>query len=160
MLTEIAHRRRQWADYFDSQGIQYAFFSAANATALQQARRDALAAEDMRLARENLREDEEQYESSEAPDEKNAADFTAQKHTPPPGSDTSEEGREGVENYEEEELDCDRSWPDPRPSACLRGWERSSRLVDCSRGTSRRRRSTAADIPPSSRSSLLSSAAA
>lgn len=35
--------RRQWADYFDQQGVQYAFFSAANAAALQQARREALA---------------------------------------------------------------------------------------------------------------------
>jgi large subunit GTPase 1 len=30
-----------WADYFDEQGIQYAFFSAANASALQQVKRDA-----------------------------------------------------------------------------------------------------------------------
>ncbi|KAG6911573.1 hypothetical protein DXG01_011875 [Tephrocybe rancida] len=37
-----AQQRCLWADYFDSQGIQYAFFSAANATALQEARRDAL----------------------------------------------------------------------------------------------------------------------
>ncbi|KIJ64999.1 hypothetical protein HYDPIDRAFT_124392 [Hydnomerulius pinastri MD-312] len=38
-----ATQRRIWADYFDGQGIQYAFFSAANAAAIQQARRDALA---------------------------------------------------------------------------------------------------------------------
>ncbi|KNZ75676.1 Large subunit GTPase 1, partial [Termitomyces sp. J132] len=35
-------QRCLWADYFDSHGIQYAFFSAAHATALQQAKRDAL----------------------------------------------------------------------------------------------------------------------
>lgn len=34
--------RREWANFFDGEGIQYAFFSAANAVALQQARRDAL----------------------------------------------------------------------------------------------------------------------
>lgn len=34
--------RRLWADYFDTHGITYAFFSAANAAAIQQARRDAL----------------------------------------------------------------------------------------------------------------------
>ena len=34
--------RRQWADYFDKHNVQYAFFSAANATAIQQARRDVL----------------------------------------------------------------------------------------------------------------------
>ncbi|CDW96598.1 hypothetical protein [Sporisorium scitamineum] len=31
-------QRRYWADYFDAQGIQYAFFSAANAAAIQLAR--------------------------------------------------------------------------------------------------------------------------
>ena len=33
----------QWADYFDQHAIQYAFFSAANAAALQIARKEALA---------------------------------------------------------------------------------------------------------------------
>ncbi|KAG9222623.1 hypothetical protein CCMSSC00406_0004537 [Pleurotus cornucopiae] len=37
-----ARQRRLWADYFDTHGITYAFFSAANAAAIQQARRDAL----------------------------------------------------------------------------------------------------------------------
>ncbi|EIN14067.1 P-loop containing nucleoside triphosphate hydrolase protein [Punctularia strigosozonata HHB-11173 SS5] len=41
-----AKQRRLWADYFDSLGVRYAFFSAANAAALQQARRDALAAQE------------------------------------------------------------------------------------------------------------------
>ncbi|KAG5651606.1 hypothetical protein H0H81_008066 [Sphagnurus paluster] len=39
-----AKQRCLWADYFDSQNVQYAFFSAANAAAIQKARRDALAA--------------------------------------------------------------------------------------------------------------------
>ncbi|KAF4605039.1 hypothetical protein EYR40_003822 [Pleurotus pulmonarius] len=39
-----ARQRRLWADYFDTHGITYAFFSAANAAAIQQARRDALGA--------------------------------------------------------------------------------------------------------------------
>ncbi|KDQ19877.1 hypothetical protein BOTBODRAFT_183905 [Botryobasidium botryosum FD-172 SS1] len=34
-------QRKLWADYFDTQGIQYAFFSAANAQAIQEARRAA-----------------------------------------------------------------------------------------------------------------------
>lgn len=38
------HFSCRWADYFESQGIRYAFFSAANAAALQQARREALEA--------------------------------------------------------------------------------------------------------------------
>ena len=35
------YSRSQWADYFDQHHVQYAFYSAANATALQQARREA-----------------------------------------------------------------------------------------------------------------------
>ncbi|KAN0060323.1 hypothetical protein ACQY0O_007652 [Thecaphora frezii] len=41
-------QRREWAKYFDAQGIQYAFFSALNAAALQAAR----AEEEQRLADE------------------------------------------------------------------------------------------------------------
>ena len=33
--------RKLWADYFDEQNVNYAFFSAANAAALQDARREA-----------------------------------------------------------------------------------------------------------------------
>ncbi|KAH9898170.1 P-loop containing nucleoside triphosphate hydrolase protein [Cubamyces lactineus] len=39
-----AKQRKLWADYFDSQGVHYAFFSAANAAAIQEARREAEAA--------------------------------------------------------------------------------------------------------------------
>ncbi|KIM47835.1 hypothetical protein M413DRAFT_439514 [Hebeloma cylindrosporum] len=39
-----AKQRCQWADYFDQQGVKYAFYSAADAAALQQALRDAEAA--------------------------------------------------------------------------------------------------------------------
>ena len=41
IVTDEQHFRQQWADYFDQKGVTYAFFSAANATALQQARREA-----------------------------------------------------------------------------------------------------------------------
>lgn len=41
--AEILHRK-QWAEYFEAQGVQYAFFSAANAAALQAARQEAEAA--------------------------------------------------------------------------------------------------------------------
>lgn len=51
-----------WADHFDKQGIQYAFFSAANATALQEARREAAAAEAGKL-----HDDEESSEDSDGP---------------------------------------------------------------------------------------------
>ncbi|KAF9447793.1 P-loop containing nucleoside triphosphate hydrolase protein [Macrolepiota fuliginosa MF-IS2] len=39
-----AQQRCHWADYFESQGIRYAFFSAANAAAIQQARKEAVEA--------------------------------------------------------------------------------------------------------------------
>jgi large subunit GTPase 1 len=39
--TDYAFARRIWADYFDSQGIRYAFYSAANATARQEILREA-----------------------------------------------------------------------------------------------------------------------
>ncbi|KAI0307671.1 P-loop containing nucleoside triphosphate hydrolase protein [Multifurca ochricompacta] len=41
-------QRRIWADYFDSQGIRYAFYSAVNATALQEALQTALATEELK----------------------------------------------------------------------------------------------------------------
>jgi len=58
LLTE--QQRCLWADYFDEQEIQFAFFSAANAAALQQARRDSIAcaeAKDAHSAEENEEED-------------------------------------------------------------------------------------------------------
>jgi len=39
--TDYAFARRIWADYFDSQGIRYAFYSATNATARQEILREA-----------------------------------------------------------------------------------------------------------------------
>ncbi len=39
--TDYAFARRIWADYFDSQGIRYAFYSATNATARQEILRGA-----------------------------------------------------------------------------------------------------------------------
>lgn len=65
VLNQLKYRRL-WADYFDEQGIQYAFFSAANAAALQEARRDSIAAEE---ARQNAASSEsEGSESDEAED--------------------------------------------------------------------------------------------
>ena len=48
-VTDAQLVRRQWADYFDQQGVTYAFFSAANATALQKARREIQEAADAAL---------------------------------------------------------------------------------------------------------------
>nr|VWO94258.1 Beta-xylanase (EC [Ganoderma boninense] len=43
-----ARQRKLWADYFDERNVKYAFFSAANAAAIQEARREAAAAEAQR----------------------------------------------------------------------------------------------------------------
>ncbi|KAJ7900158.1 P-loop containing nucleoside triphosphate hydrolase protein [Mycena olivaceomarginata] len=71
-----AQQRCFWADYFDKQGIQYAFFSAANAAALQQARRDALESqatdhesEDHVDGNEESDEDTDEDEEEESDDE-------------------------------------------------------------------------------------------
>ncbi|KAJ7655003.1 hypothetical protein DFH06DRAFT_1201312 [Mycena polygramma] len=59
-----AQQRCLWADYFDKQGIQYAFFSAANAAALQQARRDALEAQNSANDGQEV-DDDESHDSDE-----------------------------------------------------------------------------------------------
>ncbi|KAG8880203.1 hypothetical protein FRB98_005287 [Tulasnella sp. 332] len=62
-------QRRQWADYFDGQGIQYAFFSALDAKALQEAKRMAAEAQStgesltVEQAREKIRREEEESEN-------------------------------------------------------------------------------------------------
>jgi large subunit GTPase 1 len=58
--------RCQWADYFDAQGIHYAFFSAANAVALQLARREAAEAQ---LRSEELEQDSDELEKEESEEE-------------------------------------------------------------------------------------------
>ncbi|CCF51238.1 hypothetical protein NDA11_001826 [Ustilago hordei] len=60
-------QRRYWADYFDAQGIQYAFFSAANAAAIQLAR----AEEEERLRLEQLKLSESRNEDDEEEDDEN-----------------------------------------------------------------------------------------
>jgi large subunit GTPase 1 len=61
--TDYAFARRIWADYFDSQGIRYAFYSATNATARQ---------EILREAREKATEANQRIESSEEDEEADA----------------------------------------------------------------------------------------
>ena len=63
-------QRRYWADYFDAQGIQYAFFSATNAAAIQLAR----AEEEERLRLERLRLSEPRDEDDEEDDEEDEDD--------------------------------------------------------------------------------------
>ncbi|KAF9477541.1 P-loop containing nucleoside triphosphate hydrolase protein [Pholiota conissans] len=75
-----AKQRVQWADYFDSQGIKYAFYSAANEAAIQLARKeaaDALAREEEELAvRESPSESDEEDSDDDA--DKIGASFNSQ----------------------------------------------------------------------------------
>ena len=59
----------QWADYFDQQGIHYAFYSAANATALQQARHDAIEAAARALEAVENDSEEESSDDGEGPED-------------------------------------------------------------------------------------------
>jgi hypothetical protein len=57
---DLASPRGIWADYFDSQGLRYAFYSATNATARQEALREALiSGEPMTVINEVAEENEE-----------------------------------------------------------------------------------------------------
>ncbi|KAJ3545803.1 hypothetical protein NM688_g5585 [Phlebia brevispora] len=98
-----AKQRRQWADYFDSQGIQYAFFSAANATALQEARRDALAAEEARLEAEAHVVDGERQSHEEGEEVDESPESQASVVAPPPDSESDEE----LYETESDESDAD-----------------------------------------------------
>ncbi|GAC73999.1 predicted GTP-binding protein MMR1 [Moesziomyces antarcticus T-34] len=64
-------QRKYWADYFDAQGIQYAFFSAANAAAIQQARaeeEERLRLEQLKLERDDDDDEEDDEDKSEGED--------------------------------------------------------------------------------------------
>lgn len=74
-----------WADYFDSQNVRYAFFSAANAAALQELRREAEAAKEEAENRENelvgSESDDEESDDSDAEDENSSEeDAEENKH--------------------------------------------------------------------------------
>ena len=73
--------RRLWADSFDEQNVRYAFFSAANAAALQELRREV----ELAKAREAERETTEKEESSGSDDEDDPQ--TPEDETPEPQED-------------------------------------------------------------------------
>ncbi|KAF8973587.1 P-loop containing nucleoside triphosphate hydrolase protein [Flammula alnicola] len=79
-----AQQRVQWADYFDQQGIHYAFYSAANAAAIQQARRDAAEA----LARA---EEEQSREDSSSDEESEDEEQPRAPHSPDSEDESEEE---------------------------------------------------------------------
>jgi hypothetical protein len=65
--------RRLWADYFDSQGIKYAFFSALGAAVLQEARRQALE-EQQRLAEEKAAREQHDSDDEDGSEDEGESD--------------------------------------------------------------------------------------
>ncbi|KAJ7596849.1 P-loop containing nucleoside triphosphate hydrolase protein [Mycena floridula] len=80
-----ARQRVQWADYLDGQHIQYAFFSAANANALQEARREAfLASQQQDESNDAGDESEDESDSEEEASGSSEEDayFSAEEDSP------------------------------------------------------------------------------
>ncbi|KAI0689891.1 P-loop containing nucleoside triphosphate hydrolase protein [Cytidiella melzeri] len=99
-----AKQRRQWADYFDTQGIQYAFFSAANAVAIQQARRDALASQEAALeadAQSSESEDENEDDGEVSPGAKDEVVRPPSETTGSPSVDEEDEDLAGSDESDE-----------------------------------------------------------
>lgn len=82
----LSHHREAWADYFDSEGIKYAFFSAANATAAQeqaekQRRRelglddDLPVDHDREIATEDVASSEDETDEEEEEDDEDEEDY-------------------------------------------------------------------------------------
>lgn len=105
-IADTHHIRRQWADYFDQQGVTYAFFSAANATALQQARREALHTADEALYREDSSDDEN---NGNVEEESEVEGEVSQPEPPPSDSEADAEHDETIYySAEEDEPEDDR----------------------------------------------------
>ena len=96
--------RKLWADYFDGQNVKYAFFSAANAAALQEARREAAAAQAPAQKQNDAPES--------VPMPPDAADEPSSVGEEPQGEDSEEDSDDGeevpedsLEEYSEDESD-------------------------------------------------------
>ncbi|PPQ62960.1 hypothetical protein CVT24_006066, partial [Panaeolus cyanescens] len=90
----LTHEQRtQWADYFDSQNITYAFYSAANASALQEARRElaelnaSIHDEDNEDADDDDKNSESDEEEGSSSQEEDDAYFSAEEEEAPENID-------------------------------------------------------------------------
>jgi len=101
--TDYALVRRIWADYFDSQGIRYAFYSATNATARQEILREA----SDRAAEANQR-NESSEEDGDADVEENMLDADMSSTTSSGSYDPIQTGSS------DEDLDSDKDTEDAR----------------------------------------------
>lgn len=84
----LVHVRRIWADYFDSQGLRYAFYSATDATARQEALQKALIVGELTTAIDKAVEDDQRIAFSEEVKEADE-ESTLNAHT---GSSTPSDG--------------------------------------------------------------------
>ncbi|TBU34689.1 P-loop containing nucleoside triphosphate hydrolase protein [Dichomitus squalens] len=92
-----AQQRKLWADYFDSQNVKYAFFSAANAAAIQEARRDAAAANTPQHVLE-AQADAETRSGEQAP----GAEFTPAVDAADADDESDDESESPAEDADEE----------------------------------------------------------
>ncbi|KIS72337.1 putative 60S ribosomal biogenesis GTPase subunit [Mycosarcoma maydis] len=106
-------QRKYWADYFDAQGIQYAFFSAANAAAIQLARAEE--EERLRLEQLKLAEPQDDDDDDDEDDE-----------------DDEEEEEEEEEKHVDGELEASSAAADEtaKDAKSLIGQEASDRVLD------------------------------
>ncbi|KAI0322692.1 P-loop containing nucleoside triphosphate hydrolase protein [Amylostereum chailletii] len=103
-----AKQRRLWADHFDSQGLEYAFFSAANATALQEARREALASQERAAEEgERLSSSGEDDDSSASETEDDDADSDSLSTSDPRAEDVSNAVLDGAADLTADTKDDD-----------------------------------------------------
>ncbi|RDX51099.1 P-loop containing nucleoside triphosphate hydrolase protein [Lentinus brumalis] len=110
-----AKQRKLWADYFDGQNVKYAFFSAANAAALQEARREAEAVAEQE-ERRRVEEDEDEEQGSTPVTSATDADAGAHSATPATAldeddadeSDDDSPSESSEDDYTDDESDDDR----------------------------------------------------
>lgn len=103
--TDYAFARRIWADYFDSQGIRYAFYSATNATARQ---------EILREARDRATEANQRIESSEEDGEADIEESMLDADTSSTTSSASYDPIQAGSSDEELDLGSDEDTEDAR----------------------------------------------
>jgi large subunit GTPase 1 len=83
--------REEWAEYFDKEGISYAFYSAANAKALQEARLEAEIREEAEENRQLASDGEEELNEDEEISGRMATLTTNQHQKEPPSDPDTDE---------------------------------------------------------------------
>lgn len=104
-------QRQEWARFFESKGIQYAFFSAANAAALQAARAEAEALEALDRREEDDDDDDDSEDSDvrEAREKAEAVDLGAREARSLVGQEAAEHVLEANRKRIEQLLHEERS---------------------------------------------------